>query len=469
MSHSPPPSSVPAKSQFQQLFEQALECHRAGDVEKAEAAYRKLLLFYPDHTPSLVNLGVILKARGQFETAIALYRRAYALDPASVSLLGNLGNVLLLTGKFEEALLCHEKVLKARAESAEAFFNKGLTLRAMGRLPQAIFCFDRALSLQEEYVEAEWDRSLTLLMNGDYQDGFVAYESRWRLPYVTKPTFGTIPEWNGSAPQGKIILVYTEQGFGDSLQFVRYCDQLKAKGATVLFYCQPEIATLLEGTESIHTIIPIGRPLPPFDTHISLLSLPRLLGTSAKNVPQNVPYLIPPKAAPMPFLARPKNDVKVGIVWAGKPSHRNDKNRSLDFSAFLRLFSVPGTSFFSLQMGERSADIAVHGMEGMLYDLTPHITDYRDTAQIIEQLDLVITVDTSVAHLAGGMGRPVWVLLPMVGDWRWGQIGDSTPWYPTMMLFRQTSFHQWSDVLEEVAKKLEMVVAMKTRNESSAA
>lgn len=446
------------KNKFQALFEQALALQRSGDTAKAEALYRKLLTYFPDHTPSLINLGVILKNAGYYDAAVAVYTRAYTLDATSISVLGNLGNVLLLSGRFDEALACHEQVLKTKPDSPEAYFNKGLTLRAMGRLQQATFCFDRALALRADYAEAEWDRSLTMLMNNELQEGFAAYEARWKLPNVERPALPG-QGWTGSDPAGKRILMYAEQGFGDTLQFIRYGQLLKQKRATVIAYVQNELVDLLKGCTFLDEVYGYKDTIPGFDAHAPLMSLPFLLGTTNTTVPASVPYVAVPPAAPFEFLKRPKNEIKVGICWAGKPTHKNDRNRTIGLAPFLKLLAVPRTALFGLQVSDRQADIAEYGADGLVYNLAPHIKSFVDTAQILQQLDLVITVDTSLAHLAGAMGRPVWLVLPMVGDWRWLQHGEKTSWYPSMQIFRQTEFGNWDNVFDDVVQHLDKLAS----------
>lgn len=453
-------ASAQHSNDFQAIFNQALGLQRAGDVAKAEVLYKKLLLYFPDHTPSLINLGVLLKNKGYIEAAMAVYTRAYTLDPQSLSVLGNLGNVLYLSGRFEESLACHDQVLKNRPDAPEAYFNKGLTLRAMGRLPQAIFCFDRALALRSEYPEAAWERAITLLMAGELQEGFAGYESRWDIPGVTKPELsGQL--WNGENIAHKRLLVYAEQGLGDTLHFIRYAQLLQQRKVEVHAYVQPELVSLLKNSPFLAGVHPYGDTLPRCDVQAPLLSLPHLMGMTAAPFWPEKPYITLPesnKDAP-DFLMRPGNLFKIGLVWAGNPSHPNDKQRSVGLRPFLKLLAVPGTAFFSLQVGERRNDIKIHGAEGLIDDLADSLSSFSETAQVLAGLDLVITVDTAVAHLAGAMGRPVWTVLSKMVDWRWGNKETVTPWYPSMRLFRQTVFGEWNDVFEEMVSQLDAAAA----------
>jgi Tfp pilus assembly protein PilF len=444
---------------FQEIFDQALRFQRDGDAARAELLYQKLLLYFPDHTPTLINLGVLLKNKGHLEAAMAVYTRAYTLDPQSLSVLGNLGNVLCRLGRLDESLACHDQVLKSRPDTPEAYYNKGLTLRAMGRFPQAIFCFDRALALRSEYADAAWDRAFTLLMAGELQEGFAAYEARWAIPGVTKPELSGVP-WNGEDISHKCILVYAEQGFGDTLHFIRYAELLKRRKAEVHAYVQPELVSLLKNCSFLSNVYPYGDTLPRCDMQAPLLSLPHLIGATSTAFWPEAPYIsLPEMSTNIPdFLNRPGKLFKIGIVWAGNPNHRNDKQRSIGLPSFIKLLTVPGTAFFSLQVGERRNDIKTYGVEGLVDDLADSLSSFLDTAKTIAGLDLIITVDTAVAHLAGAMGRPVWVVLPKIGDWRWGAKDTVTPWYPSMRLFRQTVFAEWNDVLEEMVTQLDAVV-----------
>jgi tetratricopeptide (TPR) repeat protein len=435
-------------------FAKALACHRQGHIDEAIRHYQAILAFDPDHGAALTNLGVILKARHDYGAAIALYSRALALKPESSSILGNLGNALLMAGRPEEALACQERFLAQQPESPEGYFNKGLCLRALGRLGDAIFSFDRALALCHDYVEAEWDRGLTLLMAGEYYDGFAAYESRWRLPETRRPRLKQ-PTWTGTDPRGKTLLLYTEQGFGDTLHFLRYARYLQEHlGARVLLHCQKELVNLLRQQNVFTAVNAYKDPVPPHDVHAPLLSVPWLAGLTETCLGEMVPYLRATTPVDLPFFSLAAAKKRVGIVWAGRPTHRNDRNRSAGLEHFLPLLAMPDIRLFSLQNGPRSEDLRKYGVAGAIFDLSESMQDFADTVGLIDNLDLVITVDTAVAHLAGSMGKPVWVLLPFMGDWRWGITGDRTPWYPAMRLFRQTRLGEWQDVFDAVMTAL---------------
>lgn len=435
-------------------FQRGLAAHQKGLTDEAARHYQSILALDPDHVPSLINLGVILKKQHDHHGAIALYARALALQPDSMTILSNLGNALLMHGRPEDALTCHQRFVEAEPESPEGHFNKALCLRALGKLNEAIFSFDRALTLCPDYVEAEWDRALTLLMAGDLYDGFAAYEARWRLPDTRKPRLSR-PAWNGQDAFGKTILLYSEQGLGDTLQFVRYAFHLQRHlGANVVLHCQHELVGFLDSQQVLTAVNPYEEPLPAHDYQAPLMSLPYLMGLSEETLAEGVPYLRAKADVQFPFFSTASHKRKVGIVWAGRPTHKNDHNRSCSLTHFLPLLSLPDVRLYSLQIGARADDLRKHNMAGAIFDLSPSVIDFADTARLVEELDLVITVDTAVAHLAGAMGKPVWVLLPFIGDWRWGARGETCPWYPTARLFRQARLGDWHGVFENVIAAL---------------
>ena len=250
-------------------------------------------------------------------------------------------------------------------------------------------------------------------------------------------------------------MLYTEQGFGDTLHFLRYARYLQEQeGTKVILHCQRELVNLLRQQNIFAQVNGYDDPLPPHDFHAPLLSVPWLAGLTETRLGEMVPYLKAAPALQFPFFSLAEGKTRVGIVWAGRPTHRNDHNRSCGLEHFLPLLALPQVRLFSLQNGPRTEDMRKHGVAGAIFDLSPSMQDFADTAQMLDQLDLVITVDTAVAHLAGAMGKPVWVVLPFMGDWRWGISGDSTPWYPTMRLFRQTRLGHWQDVFTEVMTAL---------------
>jgi hypothetical protein len=373
--------------------------------------------------------------------------------------LNNLGNALQFQGRFEEAVACYSDALTAKPRYAEVFNNLGGSLRALGYLEEALTCFDRALACDPEYAEAHWNRSLTQLLCGDYAQGWQGYEWRWkrRDRLAVRLDFAE-PQWRGEALEGRRILLHAEQGLGDSLQFLRYVPLVQIRGGRVILEVPStlrRIAALLPG---IADLIIAGDARPHFDLHCPLMSLPLAFETGLESIPDAMPYLSIPTEAreKASAFAWPASGLRVGVVWAGNPNHPKDRFRSISFSALGPLLSTQNVNFFSLQLG-RDAEFAERNAN--IVDLGAVIGDLADAAACVEQLDLVIAVDTSVAHLAGALGKPVWLLLPKDPDWRWLVGREDSPWYPTARLFRQAGVGNWSEVIARVAAELRNAVA----------
>ncbi|MDX2229458.1 MAG: tetratricopeptide repeat protein [Leptolyngbyaceae cyanobacterium bins.349] len=430
-------------------------CQSKRFVE-AETLIRRLVDLQPDFADGWRNLGGVLQEQGQFEAAIASYQRALTLDPHNADVHQNLSTVLLEVNQPLAAVTQAEQVIALQPDAADAYYNLGYALRRAGQVQAAIAQYQRAIALQPDMALAHKNLGHALLLTGDFLQGFEEIEWRWQQPGWTRRPF-TQPEWDGSDLTGKTILLYAEQGMGDTLQFIRYVPLVKAKGGQVLVECQPELIPLLAQLPGCDRWMPQDSPLPAFDLHAPLMSLPRLFHTTLETIPADIPYLTvdPTPAPPHPRTPHP---LKVGIVWAGNPNHRNDRWRSCALEQFHPLFELAEVNFYSLQKGAAEQQLQAHP-EFLVYHLGDRLQTFMDTATAIAELDLVITVDTAVAHLAGAMGKPVWVLLMFAADWRWIIDRDDTPWYPTMRLFRQTSPGDWAGVFERVQQELEREIA----------
>jgi hypothetical protein len=294
---------------------------------------------------------------------------------------------------------------------------------------------------------------LISLFQGAFEEGWQEYEWRWKQPGAEGKTL-LRPAWDGSAIAGKTILLHSEQGAGDTIQFVRYACLLRQHGAKVLLHCQESLRTLLDGMPELAQVFSGPVPAPEFDVHAPLMSLPRLFGTRVDSIPKaETPYLLPLPDSMAPQDRASCPNFRVGLVWRGNPSHRNDRNRSLPLELLENLVAIDGAQFFSLQVGPTSAEQQWLSSKAIL-DLSPGLSDYAATARCLVDLDLLISVDTSVAHLAGALGRPVWTLLPTCNDWRWLQDREDSPWYPSMRLFRQSELRNWRPVADRVASDL---------------
>jgi hypothetical protein len=358
--------------------------------------------------------------------------------------------------RLDEALASCERALLMRPDSAEALNNRASVLQELRRFDEALADYDRAVAIAPDYAEAQLNRALLLLLTGDFAQGWPAYEWRRRLPSWVDRGF-TQAEWSGEDIAGKRLLLHAEQGFGDTIQFSRYAALVAQRGANVVLEVQPSLEPLLKGLEGIE-VVAAGHELPPFDLHCPLLSLPRLLTTTPNAIPGGVPYIAAPPDRVAAWASRlPTDGLRVGLAWSGHRDNARDHERSIPFARLAPLTNIPGFRFVSLQKDMRDADADDFHRCGGIIDFSHGLRDFADTAAVIAQLDLVITVDTAVAHLAGAMGKPVWLLLPRVPDFRWLMDRTTSPWYPTARLFRKHAMDTWEGVITEAATALRAV------------
>jgi hypothetical protein len=431
----------------------------AGQPEQAMASYRQVLALKPDHAEAHNNLGAQFELAGQPEQAMASYSQALALRPVFPEAHNNLGNALLADGHTDAAIASYATAIAQRPDYAEAHNNLGNALQAAGRLDEAVQSHDRALALKPDFPDARWNKAFALLLQGDFAAGWPLFESRWELlrnhPDVT--VFDR-PLWLGDTPlAGRTLLVHHEQGLGDTLQMLRYAPLLAAQGARVVVQVPATLAALAATVPGVAAVVVTGEPLPAHDLHCPCMSLPLACRTTLATIPAVVPYLTVPDGSGAIWRTR-LNDARsddrtgprIGLVWSGSTAHRNDRQRSLTLRQLLPLLELPA-EFHSLQKEYRPDDQAQLTAHGKLHDWSASLHSLADTAGLIAQLDLVIAVDTAVAHLAGALGKPVWLLLPAAPDYRWLLGRTDSPWYPTMRLFRQPTAGDWASVLAAVA------------------
>lgn len=442
-------------------FEQAVRSHSSGRLEDAVNHYAMALSFVPDDPVILTNLGVVLRSQGKNRASEMCYRRAIAVKPDSPGSWSNLGNVLRRQGRLKEAVACHRKAVGLDKKFIDAYYNMALVLQDLGKLDEAIKIFDYCLKHKPDNVNINWDRSLALLSKGDFIEGFKAYEYRWKREELRERHFRQ-PLWEGGPLDGKRIFLYTEQGFGDTINFSRYVPVVAEAGGRVILECQPELRTLLSGMDGLEKIISPGDQLPEFDVQAPLMSLPRIFKHELETIPAECPYITPPAQSGFPVHVPPGTRKRIGIAWAGKPTHKNDHNRSVSVENFLTFTRIPGVTLYSLQKGPESAQRDIYSCGTLVRELAGGCEDFADTAKVMLQLDLVITVDTSVAHLAGALGIPVWVAIPYNPDWRWMRRRTDSPWYPTMTLFRQKKSGGWDPVFDAMLKKLKNEIEIQT-------
>lgn len=434
---------------------EALQAYASEDLERAEYLCKGVLEAVPERPEALTLMGVLRRKADRFPEAEVFYLYAIRVAPYYADAHQNLGNLYKEMGRMEDALACFEKSVALRPDWPEGLSRLAATYHALDRFPESFDYFQRALSQQPDYADGHWDYALALLADGRYAEGWREYEWRWARKQP-QPRGFTQPAWQGEDIRGKRLLVYVEQGYGDAIEFLRFLPMIKDRGAYILLEIHHILIPLLDPSMGMRTIVTAGAPLPDFDVHVALLSLPGLLGISLENLPANVPYLRVDKERVLRFAPRiaAAQGLKVGVVWAGNPNVKNDQWRSPRLAPLVNLFNVPGVTFFALQKGAGREDLDKLGPFPSLIDLGDDLHDFGDTAAVMNQMDLIITTDTSVVHLAGALGRPTWVMLHRTADWRWLAKRDDSPWYPTMRLYRQPRLGDWGSVVHAIENDL---------------
>jgi len=436
-----------------------------GKLNEAVACYRRTLELNPSLTEAHNNLGNSLQALGKPDEALLSYRRAVELGPYVAEAHYNLGNALQAQGRFDEAASSYRRALELRRDYAEAHNNLGNVLQLQGKLEEAVVFYGRSIELKPDFAEAHSNLATLLLMEGNFESGWPEFEWRWKTKRLTERSFSE-SRWDGGPLDTRTILIHTEQGLGDTIQFIRYAGLVKERNprAKVIVECQRQLVPLLGWCPGIDQLIGKGDGLPKFDLHLPLLSLPRVLKTSVETIPAGVPYLFADQALVAQWrrqLAR-SSGPRIGIHWkVNTIAERQNRNIPVDFIAALAQ-QFPEISLVSLQKEATAAELARISERVPVVDAGPDLDTangaFMDTAAIMMNLDLVISSDTSVAHLAGALGVPVWLALPHVADWRWLLNRDDSPWYPTMRLFSQPAPDEWSQVFEEIQGALREMI-----------
>ncbi len=434
---------------------------KSGRFEQAQKLFDRAVTFSPDDIAAQADLGETLLEHGDLPVALAVFRKAAINTPNNVThhpvISRHIGRTLHRMARYEEALEVVQQALKQSPQDAQLILLSGQCLLSLQR-------FDEARPLLESAAEARPDDpwphlgiALIHMLRGELLEGFAEYRWRQKLPECLPRKFSQ-PYWWGGDAVGKTILVYAEQGLGDVLHFARYLPLLVAKGARVMLICDPTLHALLRNIEGVTLVQPNVRP--EFDCHVALLDLPDLFGTTLESIPAHIPYLHAPVKKYLPPPA-PGCRARIGIIWAGNPKHNNSRNRDCSITQFLQLAAHCGVEFYSLQVGRPAAALTACGGDTLVTPLGQHLKDMGVTASIMKELDLVISVDTAVAHLAGALGCPVWLLLPYAPDWRWLLDRDDSPWYPTMKLFRQPEPGDWDSVFACVNDALQALLQSK--------
>jgi tetratricopeptide (TPR) repeat protein len=463
--------------------------HKLGRYAEAETKFLHALRLHPQHLLTLILRGALMRDLTRFDEAVSSLTAAIALKGDVPEALHERGLAFMAIGKFAEAISDFERAVSLKPDFAEAYSDLGCAFTTIRQLEtatenfrkaleidprhvaalnnlgsvfvdldrplEALGYFDRAIEVDQGYAEAHLNKAVNKLRLGDLQGGWIEYEWRWKCPSqnLVDRSFDK-PLWLGAEPiAGKVVLLHNDQGLGDALQFCRYVPLLKARGADIILEIDGALNALFAKLPGISRCFAKGARLPTFDFHCPLTSLPLAFSTTLDTIPSEVPYLPKARDQAGPQLG-PSKRPRIGLVWSGNPNHLNDHNRSLPFGELLPLLDGVAAQFVSLQKNARPQDEELLRQRSDVLDLGPGLRDFADTAAVVEQLDLIISVDTSVVHLAGGLGRPLWVLLPYIPDWRWLLDGDYSPWYPTARLFRQTAMRDWAEVVERVRAAL---------------
>jgi hypothetical protein len=438
-----------------------LALHSTGRYDEAISSYRHALDLAPDHPEILYNLGNAFLALDNVDDALSNYDHVLAIAPGHAGALVNRGNALLRLNQPVEAMASYDAALASLPGHPQILTNRGHALRRRDMPVEALADFRAALAAAPEFPEAHFEAAMTQLSMGDFEAGWKEYEWRWKTgAFARHPSQPKAPLWLGDTPiSGKTILLHAEQGFGDTIQFIRYAPLLAGRGAKIVCEVQPELHPLLSQHENVAlkdiTFVAAGESRPAFDLHCPLLSLPLAFGTQPGTIPAAVPYLAASAERRTCWRDRlPPGRLRAGFVWSGQSSHNNDSNRSIALPRLSELFENPEVRCFSLQRDLRDADgEALRDLPNLVH-LGGELRDFADTAAIISFLDVVISVDTAVAHLAGALGKPVMILLPFAADFRWMRGRDDSPWYPGARLLRQPAFGDWDGVIARVADEL---------------
>lgn len=428
-----------------------------GHLDEAVAAARRAIDLNPALAEPYNNLGNALQDLGRAEEAVAAYHKAIDLNPRLPDSYNNLGNALQGLERLAEAVAAYDQAIELRADFAESHNNRGNALKGLGRLEEAIGSYQKAIDLKSDYADAHFNQSMSMLKLGLFESGWAEYEWRWHVERTAKDRRNfDKPLWLGAESlAGKTILLHAEQGLGDTIQFCRYAALVAALGATVVLEVQRPLVDLLSSLQGIGRVVARGEALPAFDYHCPLLSLPLVFGTNLQSIPAHASYL---KADPQ-HLAKwesrlgPRTARRIGFVWAGRATNSNDFRRSIPLKSMMRLMRGAHQNV-SLQLDMRPGDRELLAGREDICNFGVDLADFSDTAALIALLDDVVTVDTSVAHLAGALGRPVSILLHFDNDWRWLTDRTDSPWYPSARLFRQRTIGDWVPTIENVAKEL---------------
>jgi tetratricopeptide (TPR) repeat protein len=423
-------------------------------------SYKIAININPNVPEVYLHIGITLEKQKKLAEAIAIFQQLIDKFPGFMEGYNKLGLIYKKTDQFNKAELILKRGINKNDKYVRLYGNLANTLQREGKYSEALTYYNKAIQMEPDYHEAIFSRSLLYLLLGKFETGWQDYEHRWKLHGISKRKF-KVPEWNGQNIEDKTLLLWAEQGLGDTIQFIRYVPKIKERVDRLIIECQPSLRSLFKSISGIDQIVDGTNNTPvKYDYHLPMLSLPRVFKTREETIPQKIPYLSPDQRARKKIeekLAIDKKLFNIGIVWSGNPQHGNDHRRTCELFRFKTLKKIEKVQLFSLQKGEAASNLKYNNINWVT-GLAPLIDDFSDTAAIIQKLDLVITVDTSVAHLAGALGKRVWILLPYYPDWRWMLERKDSPWYPTARLFRQNEPGNWNDVFIDLKKELKSLI-----------
>ena len=439
------------------LLNRGLILHALGRVKEALASYSNALKVEPNNAEMFNARGIALLDLARPREALESFECALTINSDYLEALGNRGNAMLKLNRPQDAIASYDAALRLAPRHPQVLTNRADALRRLDRPVEALLNAEAALASRANYAEAQFEASLAQLTLGQFRTGWKRYESRWATGvFAAHRRDFMAPQWvGGQSICGKTILLHAEQGYGDTIQFVRYAPLVGERGAKVFLEVQPELVRLLSPMRNVETVVARGEPLPAFDFHCPLLSLPLAFATTLETIPGEVPYVRPDRAAIVAFERRlPSKRPRIGVAWAGQRSHKNDLSRSMSLKTLAPLLEISAVQFVSLQREVCGEDAHLLRDHPEIVRIGEQLEDFAETAAIISLLDLVISVDTAIAHLAGALGKPVFVLLPLAADFRWMRRRRDSAWYPTARLFRQKSFGQWDAVVAAVYDEL---------------
>ena len=444
-------------------FATGVVLQKMENVEGAIQCYQMAVHYQPEYWEAYNNLSCLMRNTGQWDLSLDYALKAVSLQPENCSVLNSLGSIYKELGYYRKAIACFQKALRIKSDDVITLTNLGDIYLAGHNVDNALLYTNKVLQLQPDNIIAHWHRALIWLVSGNYREGWNEYEWRWQTSeFQSVKRHYSQPVWDGTINPDKTLFIWAEQGLGDTIQFIRYIELVKKRVGNIIIEVPETLYQLIRNSTDVDTIVTPADKVTDFDFHIPLMSIPRVLYPTVSEIPSRCPYLFTSFENSPNFegvFEQQESLLKVGIVWAGNPHHANDHNRSCPLEYFAALTNIPGISLYSLQKGERRFELQRCPAAKRIRDISNYLHNFNDTAASMQKLDLVITVDTAAAHLAGALAKQVWLLLPFTSDWRWQLHRNDSPWYPSMHLFRQEKWGDWAGVFRQLRTSLSQFIS----------